>query len=273
MKPHPYYLLIVNALLAVALTVISFQYVKPKNCYFFCAPSNGIPCPKGSCSFGDQKAGWPIPAFIDAPGGGSPTGGWGLLGAEDLPLPSMIADVLFYSILIWIVWFILQVSRRQAFSLKLFLASLPLNVLLGAFLWVFYLIFPFTMGFPVIGRGHRDAVYVQTSKDVDLHSAMSFAPRISVPLDEVIEYYGNPDYVWFTSDSTTQDGTTGLLLFWDTVNVFVELPQISAESYPVHSETGIERIIFYDGLEAISVAGQQMSEEKTAWRGYGEYRP
>lgn len=273
MKTSPYFLLIVNAILAIGFTVISFQYVQPKNCYYFCDPSYVIPCPKGSCYFGDQKAGWPIPVFVDYPGGGSPTGGWGLLGSEDPPIPiPMIADVLFYSMLVWIVLYAIQFFRPQAFSLKLFLASLPLNAVLGVCLWVFYLSFGFTMGFQVIGRGHREPVYVETSKDIDIHTAMGFAPSVSIPLGEVIEYYGEPDYVWFTSDSTTGVTTTGLLLYWDSVEIFVKLPQIADSTYPVHRKTDIEMIIFYDDQDVIAVAGQPISEEKTVWTGYGNYQ-
>lgn len=272
MKTSPYFLLIVNAILAIGLTVISFQYVLPKNCYYFCDPSYVIPCPKGSCYFGDQKAGWPFPAFVDAPGGGSPTGGWGMLGPEDLPLfIPMIADVLFYSILVWIVLYVVQFFRHQALPLKLFLASLPLNAVLGASLWIFYLIFTFTMGFQLIGRGHSESVYVETSKGTD--SAMGFAPSVSIPLGEVIEYYGDPDYVWFTSDSTTEGISTGMLLYWDSVNMFVKLPQIADKTYPVHRKTEIEMIIFYDDQDVIAVAGQSISEEKTVWTEYGNYQP
>jgi hypothetical protein len=274
MRTSPYFLLIVNAFLAIGLTVISFQYVQPKNCYNFCDPSYAIPCPKGSCYFGEQKAGWPIPAFVDAPGGGSPTGGWGLLGPEDLPLPiPMIADVLFYSILVWIVLYVIQFFRHQAFSLKLFLASLPLNAFLGASLWIFFLIFTFTMGFHGIGRGYRDSVYVETSTDIDIQSAMTFSPTVSIPLDEVIEYYGDPDSVRFTSDSTTEVTTTGLLLYWDSVPMFVQLHPIADPTYPVDRQTEIEMIIFYDDQDVTALARQQLREEKTAWTGYGNYQP
>ena len=273
MKTSPYFLLIVNAFLAIGLTVLSFQYIQPKNCYNFCDPSYIIPCPKGSCYFGDQKAGWPVPVFIDSPGGGSPTGGWGLLGPEDPPGPTMIVDILFYSILLWIILYVIQAFRHEAFSQKLFLRSLALNSLLGFFLWIFYFVFTFTMGFQGIGRGYRDSVYVKTSTDVDLHSAMTFAPTVPIPLDEVIDYYGDPDSVRFTSDSATEVRTTGLLLYWDSVPVFVELPPIADTTYPVDRKTQIERIIFSDDHDVITIAGQQISEEKTVWTGYGDYQP
>lgn len=273
MKTNHYFLLIVNAILAVGLTVLSFQYVQPKNCYNFCDPSYVVPCPKGSCYFGDQKAGWPLPAFIDSPGGGSPTGGWGLLGPEDPPGPTMILDVLFYSILVWVIFYVIQIFRHQIVPRKVFLQSLSLNAFLGVALWVFYFIFTFTMGFQVIGRGYRTSVYVQTSKDMDLYTAMVFAPTVSIPLDEVIEYYGDPDSVRFTSDSSTGITTTGVLLYWDSVPIFVKLPQIADTTYPVNRKIEIGMIIFYNDQDVITVAGQPISEEKIVWTGYGNYQP
>jgi len=270
MKTSPYFLLIVNAFLAIGFTVISFQYVQPKNCYSFCDASR--PCSKGACAFGEQKAGWPIPVFVDYPGGGSPTGGWGVLGPEDPPLfMPMILDVLFYSIELWLVIYVIQFLRHQVLFPKLFFVSLPLNALLAVCLWCFYLIFTFTMGFQLVGRGHREPAYVGTSRDID--TVMGFAPSVSIPLDEMIEYYGEPDYVWFASDSTTEGTTTSLLLYWSSVNMFVELPQIADKTYPVHRKTDVERIIFYDDQDVIAVAEKQMSEEKTAWTGYGDYQP
>ena len=194
-----------------------------------------------------------------------------MLGPEDPPGPTIIVDVLFYSILAWVVWYGIQFFRRQAFPVKHFRASLMLNVFLGVCLWVFYLIFTFTLGFQVIGRGHRDSVDVETPRGI--HSAMAFAPSVSIPLDEVIEYYGVPDTVWFTSGSSTQGRATGMMLYWDAVPVYVELPPIAEEAYPVHRMTAIERIIFYDGQDVMAVAGQTISEEKTIWTGYGNYRP
>jgi len=271
MKTSPYFLLIVNAFLAIGLTVLSFQYVQPKHCYRFCDALQGKACLQGACAFGEQKAGWPLPAFVDAPGGGSPTGGWGLLGSEDLPLGlPMSLDVLFYSALVWMVIYGMRFSRHQAFPKKLILRSLPLNAFLGILLWVFYMIFSFTMGFQVIGRGYGGSVYLEKSNDTG--SAMTFEPRVAVPLGEVIEYYGDPDEVWFTSENASAVTRTGLLLYWDSVHMYVQLPPFADDTYPLQGKTAIERIIFYDDPHVTALAGQRL-EEKTAWRGYGNYQP
>jgi hypothetical protein len=56
----------------------------------------------------------------------------------------------------------------------------------------------------------------------------------------------------------------------------VELPPVADKTYPVLRRTEIERIIFlgsYDDQDVIALAGQKLSDEKTAWRGYGTYQP
>ena len=103
---------IVNALLAVGLTVAALGYVRPKDCNRTCGELEGTACPSGACRIGEQRAGWPLPVFIDSPGGGSPTGGWGILGPEDPPLPQgVVLDVLFYSVLLWAALYMLQAAR------------------------------------------------------------------------------------------------------------------------------------------------------------------
>jgi hypothetical protein len=134
-----YILVVVNLLLTLVLTVLSFRYVQPKDCYRFCDLEEGVPCPAGSCRVGEQKAGWPIPVFVDAPSPSSPLLPSGILGVDDYPHPVlMLLDVLFYSVLFWLTVFIIGLTRGQRLDPKLILLSLPMNVALAVFLWWFY---------------------------------------------------------------------------------------------------------------------------------------
>ncbi len=133
------YLLVLNLLLTFGLTVLSFRYVPPKDCYRFCDVEEGVPCPAGSCRVGEQKAGWPIPVFIDAPSPSSPLLISGILGVDDYPHPmAMLLTVLFYSMLVWLVLFIIGLIQGQRVDPKLILLALPINVLLAVVLWMFY---------------------------------------------------------------------------------------------------------------------------------------
>jgi hypothetical protein len=131
---------IVYALIAIGLTVVSLAYIRPRDCSRLCAPDSSLLC--GTCQVGEQKAGWPLPVFVDMPGGGSPVSGWGKLGPEDMPNPvTFILDVLFYSVLLWPILYIMQVVRGKEIQPRLMVIVLPLNVLLAAFLWLIYMLF------------------------------------------------------------------------------------------------------------------------------------
>lgn len=134
-----YILVVMNLLLTLVLTVLSFRYVQPKDCYRFCDLEEGVPCPTGSCRVGEQKAGWPIPVFVDAQSPSSPLLPSGILGVDDYPHPVwMLLDVLFYSVLVWLAVFIIGLTREQRLDQRLILLSLPMNVALAVFLWWFY---------------------------------------------------------------------------------------------------------------------------------------
>jgi hypothetical protein len=263
---------VLNALVAIGLTILSFRYIQPADCFLLCGASDGTPCPPGACRFGEQKAGWPFPVFVDAPGGGSPTGGWGMLGPEDLPIPGpLLLDVLFYSTLLWLAFYLIQRVRSQAFSLKFTIATLPLNVVLAASLWFFYMVFGY---YAPIGRGHGGSVYVDTPTST--YSATAFYPIVSIPLDELVENYGEPHDLWLLSSDTSKAPSTQLVLHWDTIGMFVELPEISKETYLVKKTTRIELIIFFNERDAgpvLGIAGKPLGTQKIRWKGYGNYQP
>ena len=134
-----YVLVAVNLLLTIVLTVLSFRYVQPKDCYRFCDVKEGVSCPAGSCRVGEQKAGWPLPVFVDAPSPSSPLLISGVLGVDDYPRPMpMLLDVLFYSFLVWLAVFIIGLIQGQRVDPKLIWLALPMNATLAVFLWWFY---------------------------------------------------------------------------------------------------------------------------------------
>ncbi|MEP7133563.1 MAG: hypothetical protein ABI904_01400 [Chloroflexota bacterium] len=266
---HGWFFSLVITWLAIGFTVVSFRYVQPAECYRLCGALEGMSCPAGACRFGEQKAGWPVPAFVDAPGGGSPTGGWGLLGPEDPPLPvPIILDVLFYSILLWFAVYIIQLVRRQALPLQLSIVTLPLNVFLSAALWFLLLFFGY---YAPIGRGHSVSVYLDTPTSTI--AVPGFSPIVSIPLQELIENYGDPDYVWLTPEGTKETPTIWMVLYWDSIGMLVELPQIANKMYVVDKTTDVEMILFSSEQQILGIAGKPLGEQKIPWQGYGKYQP
>ena len=138
-KPiHPAVVYGLIVLVAVGLTLVSQNFVRPVDCRALCdAPENAL-CPAGTCRAFEQRTGLPLPFRVDNPGGGSPTGGWGILGPEDLPNPLFfLLDAFFYGLLLWWGGYVAQVLRGKA-ALELLAIllplALPLLILTGGYL-------------------------------------------------------------------------------------------------------------------------------------------
>jgi hypothetical protein len=265
---RPAILVIANALLAIVLTIISFRYVRPLDCYRRCPAEDGAACPAGTCRIGDQKAGWPLPVFIDSPGGGSPVSGWGILGPEDLPGPlPLFLDLLFYNLLLWLGTYGIAWLRGRRLSLAPLLAGLPLNLPLAAALWLFLMFFPYVLP---VGRGTGWGVYLNTASSIS--AVQSFRASVRVPLEEVLATYGSPDEVLLLHQAGPQGTLTRGVLRWDSSRLLVTLPQREGDPYPIREGTAVEKIIFVEGEEEImGIDGQMFGDERIPWRGYGDY--
>jgi hypothetical protein len=265
---RPASLVLANALLAIVLTVVSFRYIRPLNCYRICGTQDGVPCPAGSCRFGDQKAGWPLPVFVDSPGGGSPASGWGILGPEDIPGPlPLLLEVLFYSALLWLGYYGMAWLRGRRPSLAPLRAALPLNLLLAAALWLFLMLFPHVLP---LGRGSLWGVYLNTASSTT--SVQAFLPIVRVPLEEVLATYGSPDDVLLVQQAGSQGTLVRAVLRWNSPRMLVTLPQREGGSYPIRERTAVEKIVFVDNEEGITgIEGELWGDQKIAWRGYEDY--
>ena len=122
---------VLNALLAIGLTVASPGFVRPVNCERFCDAPRGIPCAPGACRNGEQRAGLPLPVLVDSSGGELPISGWGVLGPEDVPNPvTFIFDVFFYGVLLTFAGYIITITRRREKLEDRLAIVLPLAVVL-----------------------------------------------------------------------------------------------------------------------------------------------
>jgi|GEM_PF-6832887 len=261
-------LAVINALLAIVLTILSFRYVEPKNCYRTCGESlEGRPCPTGGCPIGEQKAGWPLPAIVDSPGGGSPTSGWGLIGPEDPPLfVPLLLDVLFYSLTLWLVISIVQLIWKRTLHVRNLVLSLPLSTFLAISLWMFC----WSLGSPIY-RSHYGQVYIDTPAGRSAN--MAFLPGVFIPLEELVEKYGNPTDIWLTSEGLPEKPLTRIILHWDSIGMFAELPAVRAETYTIKKKTRVDMVLFPYEEPVNAIDGKPLGEKKIPWTGYGIYRP
>jgi len=68
------------------------------------------------------------------------------------------------------------------------------------------------------------------------HPDIAFLPGDFIPVEELIENYGNPNDVWLTSEGSREKPLTHIVLHWD-------------------------------------LMGNPLGKKKTTWTGYGNYQP
>lgn len=123
---------VVIIVLAIGFSIASLRSVQPANCQTLCDEPERAPCPTGSCRFGEQHAGFPFPVIRDSEVG-SPTGGWGKIGPEDYfyaNLAGFVGDVLFYSVLLWLLGRTIQIIRGNEKPQAIFAMALPFTFVL-----------------------------------------------------------------------------------------------------------------------------------------------
>ena len=102
---------------------------------------------------------------------------------------------------------------------------------------------------------------------------MGFSPIVPIPLGELFDKYGDPDFVRLGRDLTTEAPAIRMALYWDSIGMFVELPQIANKRYVIDKTTNVEMIIFFNEQPYLGISGKPLEEEKIPWQGYGSYQP
>ena len=110
---------------------------------------------------------------------------------------------------------------------------------------------------------------VQVDMHTSLVNAISFDPNVSVSLGDMIEKYGEPNYVTVDQDGP---GTIHTRFYWNSIRMLVSLPVISGETYAVKKTTEVEDVNFSD--ETLYRTPEKGTDPYyKPWNGYGMYRP
>jgi uncharacterized protein YcfL len=110
---------------------------------------------------------------------------------------------------------------------------------------------------------------VQVDMQTNLVNAVWFDPSVPISLGEIIEKYGEPNYV--TADQEAP-GTIHPRFYWNSIRMLVTLPEISGEAYDVEKTTEVEGIDFSD--ENLYRTSEKESDPYyKPWNGYGMYQP
>jgi hypothetical protein len=109
---------------------------------------------------------------------------------------------------------------------------------------------------------------VQVDTQPNIVVAVWLLPNDSISLGEMIEKYGEPNYV--TLDQETLD-TMHPRFYWNSMRMVVVVPQIPGNTYDVEKTTAVETISFSDE-NLYRIFEKAATSYSKPWKGYGIYQ-
>lgn len=117
------------------------------------------------------------------------------------------------------------------------------------------------------------SVVVQVDKATSLVNATGFYPSVPISLAEIIEKYGEPDFVSIQADGPEEAPTSRMSLYWDDLKMAVEMPQITSHPYALEQTATADMVLFLDEAQYIDSSDIPFGEYYKRWNGYGAYEP
>lgn len=110
---------------------------------------------------------------------------------------------------------------------------------------------------------------VQVTMETSLVSAIWFDPSVPISLGDIIEKYGEPNYVTVDQEATRQ---LHLRLYWNSIRMLAVVPEIFGETSDVRNTTEVEEISFSD-QNLYRISDKEANPYYQPWNGYGMYQP
>jgi hypothetical protein len=110
---------------------------------------------------------------------------------------------------------------------------------------------------------------VQVTMDTRLVSAIWFHPSVPVSLGDIIEKYGEPNYVTLDQEVARQLHPK---LYWNSLRMLVVVPDVFSEFFDAGNTTQAEEISFSDE-NIYRFADKEANPNFQPWDGYGMYQP
>jgi hypothetical protein len=109
---------------------------------------------------------------------------------------------------------------------------------------------------------------VQVETQTNIVSAVWLLPNDPISFGEMIEEYGEPNYVTLDQEAP---GTIHPRFYWNSIRMVVVVLQIPGNRYDVETTTEVERISFSDE-NLYRISEKETSSYYKPWKGYGPYQ-
>lgn len=110
---------------------------------------------------------------------------------------------------------------------------------------------------------------VQVDMHTSLVNAIWFDPSVAISLGDIMEKYGEPNYVTVDQEAP---GTIHPRFYWNSIRMVVLLPEIFGETYEVEKTTEVEGISFSDE-NLYRISDIETEPYYKPWSGFGLYQP
>jgi hypothetical protein len=111
---------------------------------------------------------------------------------------------------------------------------------------------------------------VQVDTQTKTVNAVWLLPNKSISLGEIIEKYGEPNYV--TIDQEGTPGTIHPRFYWNSIRMLVSLPETSGKTYNIQKTIKVEGIDF-SNENLYRTSDKESNPYYKPWDGYGIYQP
>ena len=109
---------------------------------------------------------------------------------------------------------------------------------------------------------------VQVETQTNIVSAVWLLPNDPISFGEMIEKYGEPNYVTLDQEAL---GTIHPRFYWNSIRMSVLLPEIPGNRYDVEKTTTVEGVQFSDE-NLYRISDKETSSYYKPWKGYGTYQ-
>jgi len=114
---------------------------------------------------------------------------------------------------------------------------------------------------------------VQVNAQTKIVNAIWFHPSTSISVGEIIQKYGEPDYMTVSHDKLPEGTTIRIYLYWNSHRMLVVLPKIDGEIYMIEKTTQIDEADFSDEELYQDSSEIEFGHGYKLWNGYGAYQP
>jgi hypothetical protein len=115
----------------------------------------------------------------------------------------------------------------------------------------------------------KNDIFLHYTRGSDIVNGISINPSNKIIIGDVIEKYGDPDYITVYTGTLISSTTkfTEMRLHYFKINTTLYLPGIKNDLYEINDNTEIE-YIGYSGIDSME---QKINQPLQKWHGYGTY--